>query len=450
MELGFSGLAEVCLPIIDRLDEIPPPQRQALQIALALDSGPRGDRFALAMGAASLLRAAAAAGPVLVLVDDAQWLDEASLDALGFALRRVHDVPLGMLLAARAGELELPGIATLDIGGLDATDARALVRQGGAVSAEVAERLVALSAGNPLALRELSAAVEPGRTRRSPATRPAAPARSGPRARVRAPARPALRGVPGDTADRQRGCGHPLSTIASQLSPDGLAEAEDGGLLRISGDRLLFRHPLVRSAIYHSAIPSAQRAAHRRLAEVVPGDEARGWHLAAAAVGLDEAAAAALELGGRDVLRRSGYAPAAAAFRRAASLTPDDGERTRRLHLAAEAATLGGLVTWPSISWPRRRAHALAAAGGRARPPAGPAAHPCRRDADRAARGERGGGSPARTGSRGADAGLGQRGGGLRAALGRRRRRSARRRPRSSPAPATRPSSGPSGSRASR
>ncbi len=102
---------------------------------------------------------------------------------------------------------------------------------------------------------------------------------------------------------------HPLSAIASQLSPDGLAEAEDSGLLRVAGDRVLFPHPLVRSAVYHGAIPSAQRAAHRRLAEVVPGDEARGWHLAAAAVGLDEGAAAALERGGRDALRRSGYGP---------------------------------------------------------------------------------------------------------------------------------------------
>jgi len=139
------------------------------------------------------------------------------------------------------------------------------------------------------------------------------------------------------------GASHPLSAIADQLSGDGLAEAEDNGFLRIVGDSIVFRHPLVRSAVYHSAVPSAQRAAHRKLAEVLEG-EARAWHLAAAAVGINEDAASALERAGKETRSRSGYGPAAAAFRRSAELTGMREERARRLCLAAEAATEAGLV----------------------------------------------------------------------------------------------------------
>ena len=136
---------------------------------------------------------------------------------------------------------------------------------------------------------------------------------------------------------------HPLSAIAGALSAQGLAAAEDSGLLRVVEDRIVFRHPLARSAVYHSAVPSAQRAAHRKLADVLVGDS-RAWHLAAAAVGIDETAAAALEQAGEEMKRRRGHGPAAAAFRRAAELTGDPVLRCCRLHHAAEAAALAGLV----------------------------------------------------------------------------------------------------------
>ena len=139
------------------------------------------------------------------------------------------------------------------------------------------------------------------------------------------------------------GAAHSFSEIADQLSGVGLAEAEDAGFVRIVKDSIVFRHPLVRSAVYHAAVPSAQRAAHRKLAASVVG-EARAWHLAAAAVGLDEDAAAALERAGTEARSRSGYGPAAAAFRRSAELTGAREQRALRLYLAAEAATEAGLV----------------------------------------------------------------------------------------------------------
>ena len=141
------------------------------------------------------------------------------------------------------------------------------------------------------------------------------------------------------------GAAHPLSAIVTQLSLDDVAEVEDSGLGRIVGDRIVFRHPLVRSAVYHAAIPSARRAMHLRLASaLVENDEARAWHLAAAAIGFDEPAATALEEAAENAQGRSGYAPAAAAFQRAAALTAEPAARARRLQRAAEAATLAGLM----------------------------------------------------------------------------------------------------------
>src|SRR5947207_2337762 len=118
LELSFSGLAELCLPLLGRLDEIPAPQRGALRGAFALAAGRPGDRFVLAMATASLLQAEARDGPVLALIDDAQWLDRASADALTFMIRRLHGGPIGTLVAARTGEFDLRGVETIQLGGL--------------------------------------------------------------------------------------------------------------------------------------------------------------------------------------------------------------------------------------------------------------------------------------------------------------------------------------------
>jgi DNA-binding CsgD family transcriptional regulator len=343
LELAFSGLAELCLPLLEHIDEIPSPQRQALRAALALEDGLSGDRFVLALATTSLLQAAARPRPVLLLVDDAQWLDRASADALAFVIRRLHDGPIGIFVAARSGELDLRGVEVLEVAGLPEGSALELLADLSEMSSEVAHQLVDLTAGNPLALEEVVAALTPEEL--AGTRRLADPPRVGP-SLERAFAR-RLEPLSSDARKTllvaSAGVAHPLSVIAGALSSEGLAAAEDSGLLRIVEDRIVFRHPLARAAVYHSAVPSAQRAAHRKLADVLDGDS-RAWHLAAAAVGIDETAAAALEQVGEDVKRRRGHGPAAAAFRRAAELTGDPARRRHRLQLAAEAATLAGLV----------------------------------------------------------------------------------------------------------
>jgi DNA-binding CsgD family transcriptional regulator len=343
LELAFSGLAELSLPVLEHVEEIPSPQRHALRAALALEDGRSGDRFVLALATMSLLQAAARRRPVLVLVDDAQWLDRSSADAIAFVIRRLHHGPIGVVVTTRSGEFDLPGVEVLEVTGLPEAGALELLAALCEIESVVARQIVALTAGNPLALEEVVAALTPAELAGTRAL--ADPPRVGP-SLERVFAR---RLEPLSSSAREAllvasaGVAHPLSAIADAVSAQGLAAAEDSGLLRIVEDRIVFRHPLARSAVYHSAVPSAQRAAHRKLADVLGGDS-RAWHLAAAAVGIDEPAAAALEQVGEEVKRRRGHGPAAAAFRRAADLTGDSMLRCRRLHLAAEAATLAGLV----------------------------------------------------------------------------------------------------------
>ncbi len=343
LELAFSALAELCLPLLERLDEIPAPQGAALRAAFALAGGRPGDRFALAMATVSLLQAEARERPVLALIDDAQWLDRASADALTFMIRRLHGGPIGALVAARTGEFDVRGVETIELAGLPEESALAWLGERSDLAPEVARRLVALTGGNPLALEEIVTGLAPDELtgRRQLAD----PPRIGPSLeRVFARRLEHLTSEARETLLLASvGAAHPLSAIHDQLSDDGLAQAEDHGFLRIVEDSIVFRHPLVRSAVYHSAVPSAQRAAHRRLAATLDG-EARAWHLAAAAVGIDEDAASALERAGNGARSRSGYGPAASAFRRAAELTGVGEERARRLYLAAEAATEAGLV----------------------------------------------------------------------------------------------------------
>ena len=161
LELAFSGLAELCLPLLGRLDEIPAPQRDALRGAFALADGRPGDRFVLAMATASLLQAEARDRPVLALIDDAQWLDGASADALTFMMRRLHGGPIGTLVAARTGQFDLPGVETIDLAGLAEESALSLLARQDELAPEVARRLVALTGGNPLALGEIVTGLGP-------------------------------------------------------------------------------------------------------------------------------------------------------------------------------------------------------------------------------------------------------------------------------------------------
>jgi DNA-binding CsgD family transcriptional regulator len=340
----FAGLFELLRPALRLLGKIPEPQATALEGALALRPGVGSERFAIGAATLSLLAAYAEEEPALVLVDDAHLLDESSAEALRFALRRLLAEPVAAVLAARDGEpslLDGADLPSLRIGGLDAESAAALL---GAVPPPVAERLYRETAGNPLALLELAGeAVQLGA---APIPVPAKVSRAFLR-RADALDEPARRLLAlaatddaGDITTLERAAG------ALGLELAALAAGEREGLIRTQDGRVEFRHPLARAAIYAEAPPEQRREAHRALAAALPDRDIdrRAWHLAAAALGADDAAAAALEQAGARARDRSAYAVAAAAFERAARLAPEEDRRGRLLLAAAESAWLAGLA----------------------------------------------------------------------------------------------------------
>lgn len=260
----FGGLLELLRPALGALDRIPPPQAGALQSALALRPASEQDRFAVGAATLSLLAAYAEEAPLLVLVDDAQWLDGSSAEALLFAVRRLVADPIAIVLAVREDEpslLDGSGLPVLRLEGLDRAEARLLL---GSVSAEAAERLYRATAGNPLALLELASEAEA--LAATPLEQPVPISTSIARAFLRRSATlsgPARQGLvlaaASDTGD--------LAVLArAGLRVDDLEEAERAGLLRLSEGVLEFRHPLARSAVYREASPAQRRAAHRALA----------------------------------------------------------------------------------------------------------------------------------------------------------------------------------------
>jgi DNA-binding CsgD family transcriptional regulator len=354
-ELEFSALLEVCWPLRDHLDEIPQHQAEALRAALGLGPAEAHDRFAVGAATLSLLAAAAEHHPLFVVIDDAQWLDRSSQDALVFAMRRLKADRVALLCAAREGDerrFEAPGVESIALTGLRREAAIRLVleKRQVAVAPKVAERLYEATQGNPLALIELPGmltaeqleGVAPlgdplpaGSTvERAFARRAEALSESSRRALLVA-AVSSLSEVETVVA----------AIVALGLPAEALEPAEDAGLLRLLEGRLEFRHPLVRSALYHAAAPSARRAAHRALADALAGSpqlELRAWHLAAAAMGQDDDAADALTQAAEQARRRSGYAAAAAALERAARLSTDTQVGLERLAAAADAAWRAG------------------------------------------------------------------------------------------------------------
>ncbi|MDX6388688.1 MAG: hypothetical protein QOD85_2490 [Gaiellaceae bacterium] len=339
----FAGLLELLRPALGALAAIPGPQAAALESALALRPGNAQDRFAVGAATLSLLAAYAEDEPLLVVVDDAHWLDSSSAEAVLFAVRRLIADPIAVLFAVRPDEptlLDASGLPALHLAGLDRDAAAALL---GMVPAEAADRLYRTTAGNPLALLELaqdaaelaatpvdhplpiSARIASAFLRRSASL--SAHARAG-----------LLLAAASDTGD--------LTVLArAGLRVDDLAEAERAGLVRLAGGLLEFRHPLARSAVYAEAAAEERRAAHRALAAALPDLDVdrRAWHLAAAAAGPDEGASAALEQAARRARERTAFAVASIAFERAARLGLDDGRRGALLYEAAETAWVGGV-----------------------------------------------------------------------------------------------------------
>jgi DNA-binding CsgD family transcriptional regulator len=354
-ELQFSGLLELLRPLLEHLPEIPPQQADALKSALGLGEAEPHDRFTVCAATLSLIAAAAESNPLLILVDDAHWMDLATDDALLFSAKRLEADSVAILLAVREGieqTFDAPALEQHELGNLGAEEAAVLLAgdEGRAVAPRVAKRLSTATHGNPLALVELGNVLSAEQlVGREPLPDPV-------------PAGPTLERAFAWRADSLSGdsrralvvaavsLSDDIEAIAPALESSGiergaLEPAEDAGLLTIVDSRVRFRHPLVRSAVFHGAPPSERRIAHRALAEALRArddPERLAWHLAGAAIGVDEEAATALEVAAEQAQGRSSYAAAAAALKRAASLTADDAARPRRLFAAADAALSAG------------------------------------------------------------------------------------------------------------
>ncbi len=341
-EIPFASLLELVRPALGLIERIPGPQTVALEGALALRPARAQERFAIGAATLSLLAAYAEAGPVAVLIDDAHWLDDASAGALLFAVRRLVADPIAVLISVRAGEASLldgADLPSLSVRGLSPDDAALLL---GDVAPEAAGRLHEATAGNPLGLLELAGDADA--LALAPEGAPLLVSRRISDAFLRRVGKlgnrersALLLAATSDSGDLRL-----LARAAALLGVDldPLAAAEAVGLISVRAGAVEFRHPLARSAIYAEAPGEARRGAHRALAAALPDRDVdrRAWHLAAAAVGVDAAAAAALEQAGTRARERSAYASATAAFERAARLSPDPARRARLLRIAAEAS----------------------------------------------------------------------------------------------------------------
>lgn len=347
-ELPFAGLHQLCGPLLGQLEQVPEPQRAALGTAFGLRDGARPDRFLISLAVLTLLSEVAEETPLLVVVDDAQWLDRSSAQVLAFVARRLQAESIAVLLAVRepAEDDEFAGLPGLPLDGLSDGEARELLASviGAPLDARVRERILAEARGNPLALLELPAEVAGGFSssrdlplqgqleasflRRVQALPAAAQALL-----LLAAAEPT-----GEPALLWRSAAE-LGIAGGEIGP-----AEADGMVDL-GPRVAFRHPLLRSAIYRAAPAEDRRAAHRALAVASDGTldpDRRAWHLAQAATGPDADIADDLERSAGRARARGGVAASAAFLQRASALTLDPGERARRALRAAAAKQLAG------------------------------------------------------------------------------------------------------------
>ena len=351
MELAFAGLHQLCAPLLDHLEAIPVPQREALRTAFGLSAGPPPDRFLVGLAALSLLSEVAGERPLICVIDDEHWLDHASAQALGFVARRLAADPVGLVFAARVPGAELAGLPELVVEGLGEGDARALLDSAlaGPLDERVRDQIVAETQGNPLALLELprgltmdelaggfglpGAAALTGRIEESFRRQLDALSPEAQRLLQLAAAEPS-----GDPILVWRAAGRlgiPLQA--------GVAAA-DAGLAEF-GLRVRFRHPLLRSAAYRSASVRDRQELHGALAEVTDPQadpDRRAWHRAQAAAGPDEDVAAELEHSAGRAQARGGLAAAGAFLERSVLLTVDPARRAERALAAAQANLRAG------------------------------------------------------------------------------------------------------------
>jgi DNA-binding CsgD family transcriptional regulator len=352
MELAYAGLHQFCAPFLDRLDRLPTPQRTALSTAFGLTGGEPPDRFLVGLAVLDLLADRAEQKPLICLVDDAQWLDGVSAQTVAFVARRLFAERIALVVAVRepSDAHDFAGLAELTVGGLGAVDAGRLLDSvvKGPLDPRVRDRIVAETRGNPLALLELprawttaeladgfeqsgvvalSSRIEQGFLRR-------------------------LSTLPSDTQHLLvAAAAEPLgdatllwrAAAALGIGPNAADPAQDAGLVEF-GERVRFRHPLVRAAAYRSASTQMRHEVHRALADATHADvdpDRRAWHRAHATQAPDEEIATALEQSAARAQSRGGLLAAAALLERAARLTPDPARRAER-ELAAAWRKRGG------------------------------------------------------------------------------------------------------------
>jgi DNA-binding CsgD family transcriptional regulator len=352
-ELAFAALQLLCRPMLDRLDHLPEPQRDALATAFGLRAGPAPDRFLVGLAVLSLLADAASDQPLVCVVDDAQWLDRASAQALAVAARRLSAESVALVFAVRApaGETELGGLQELAVGGLGEADARTLLSSvfPAMLDEHVRDRIVAETRGNPLAIIELPREL----TFKEFASGLVLGPGGGLATEIENSFARRFSQLPPDTrrllliaSAESLGDVVLVMRAAERLgiSLEAMAPATAAGLID-AGPRLRFRHPLARSAVYGEASAEDRRAVHRALAEAIdpdPASDRRAWHQAQAAERPDEQLAAQLERSADLAQARGGYAQAGVFLERAAAITPDPRRRAQRALAAARAQYLAG------------------------------------------------------------------------------------------------------------
>ncbi len=352
MELAFAGLQQLCAPLLGHLDELPEPQREALNVAFGRGVGATPDRFLVGLAVLSLMSAAVDDQPLLCIIDDAQWLDQVSVQTLGFVARRLMAEPVALVFAVRddgsrdgSGDV-LAGLPELVIGGLSDSDARELLDSvvPGRMDERVRDRIVVETRGIPLALlevpRNLSAAELAGGFGNLGMRRSAGQIEEGFVERIQALPAPTQRLLLVAAAEPVGDAALFLRAAALLNIPvDALAPAEAAGVIEF-GPRMRFHHPLVRSATYRAADLNDRRTVHRALAEAtdpLTDPDRRAWHAANAATGPDDAVAAELESSAGRAQSRGGVAAAATFLERAAALTSDPALRGSRALAAAQA-----------------------------------------------------------------------------------------------------------------
>jgi DNA-binding CsgD family transcriptional regulator/tetratricopeptide (TPR) repeat protein len=379
MELAFAGLHQLCASSLDRIDRLADPQRAALATAFGLCSGAAPNPFLVGLATLSLFTEVSEEEPLVCVVDDAQWLDRASRQALGFVARRLFAEPVALMFTTREQSEDFARLPELVVEGLDDVDARVLLRSviRGPLDEMVRERIVAETRGNPLALVELPRGLTPAELAGGFGL-PDAPALSG---RIE---ESFGRRVEGLAVDTQRlllvaaaePVGDPLLVWrAAQrlgIGTESAAPAAKAGLLEL-GANVRFCHPLARSAVYRAASPEDRRSTHDALAEVTDpavDPDRRAWHRAQATAAPSEDVASELERSASRARGRGGVAAAAAFLERATDLTPDPARRAERALAAAYAkheagahvsarGLLGAAKSGPLDELQRARAHVL-------------------------------------------------------------------------------------------